>query len=164
MAVAAGSRKPAPLEPVQCTSKASPSASSPDRPSIHYRERSSFMKNRKREIRTSGSVRDEDGQHPHLLGRLQFLHLAASAAMLPAATRIAWAQTYPTRPITMVVPFPAGGERIRLHASWLSACPGRSCNLVIIENVAGADGSIGAGRVARATPDGALFGHYCERP
>ena len=35
---------------------------------------------------------------------------------------------------------------------------------VIIENVAGADGSIGAGRVARATPDGALFGHYCERP
>ena len=34
------------------------------------------MKNRKREIRTSGSVRDEDGQHPHLLGRHKFLHLA----------------------------------------------------------------------------------------
>jgi ABC-type branched-subunit amino acid transport system substrate-binding protein len=38
------------------------------------------MKNRKREIRTSGSVRDEDGQHPHLLGRRQFLRVAAGAA------------------------------------------------------------------------------------
>jgi L-alanine-DL-glutamate epimerase-like enolase superfamily enzyme len=47
------------------------------------------MKNRKREIRTSGSVRDEDGQHPHLLGRRSFLHLAASAAALPAVSRIA---------------------------------------------------------------------------
>ena len=41
------------------------------------------MKNRKREICTSGSVRDEDGQPPHLLGRRQFLHLAAGAAALP---------------------------------------------------------------------------------
>jgi hypothetical protein len=43
------------------------------------------MKNRKREICTSGSVRDEDGQPPHLLGhRRQFLHIAAGAAALPA--------------------------------------------------------------------------------
>src|ERR1700737_166616 len=108
MVVAAGSRKPAPLEPVQCTSKASPSASSPDRPSIHYRERSSFMKNRKREIRTSGSVRDEDGQHPHLLGRHQFLRLAAGAAALPAVSRIAAAQSYPSRPVRIIVGFAAG--------------------------------------------------------
>ena len=51
------------------------------------------MKNRKREIRTSGSVRDEDGQHPHLLGRRQFLHLTAGAAAIPAVSRIAKAQT-----------------------------------------------------------------------
>ena len=48
------------------------------------------MKNRKREICTSGSVRDEDGQPPHLLGhRRQFLHLAAAAAALPAVSRFA---------------------------------------------------------------------------
>src|ERR1700675_458002 len=110
MAVAAGSRKPAPLEPVQCTSKASSSASSSDRPSIHYRERGSSMKNRKREIRTSGSVRDEGGQHPHLLGhRRQFLHLAAGTVALPAVSRVARAQTYPTRPVRFIVPLAAGG-------------------------------------------------------
>src|SRR6516165_5251613 len=43
---------------------------------------------------------------PH---RRQFLHLAAGAATLPAVSRLAWAQTYPSRPITIVVPFPAGG-------------------------------------------------------
>jgi len=58
------------------------------------------MKNRKREICTSGSVRDEDGQPPHLLGRRrQFLHLAAGAAALPAVSRIARAQAYPARPV-----------------------------------------------------------------
>ena len=67
------------------------------------------MKNRKREICTSGSVRDEDGQPPHLLGRRNFLHLAACAAALPVVSRVAWAQAYPSRPITMIVPFPAGG-------------------------------------------------------
>jgi len=41
--------------------------------------------------------------------RRQFLHLAAGAAALPAVSRVAWAQTYPSRPITMIVPFPAGG-------------------------------------------------------
>jgi Resolvase, N terminal domain len=51
---------------------------------LHLREQGSPMKNRKREICTSGSVRDEDGQPPHLLGRRHFLHLAAGAAALPA--------------------------------------------------------------------------------
>ena len=41
--------------------------------------------------------------------RRRFLHLAAGAAALPAVSRFAWAQTYPSRPIKMVVPFPAGG-------------------------------------------------------
>jgi hypothetical protein len=43
------------------------------------------------------------------LPRRQFLHLAAGAAALPVLSRVAWAQPYPARPITMLVPFPAGG-------------------------------------------------------
>jgi hypothetical protein len=61
MVVAAGSREPAPLDPVHGTPSASPSASSPDRSSLRLRERNSSMKNRKRESCTSGTVRDEDG-------------------------------------------------------------------------------------------------------
>jgi hypothetical protein len=45
--------------------------------------------------------------------RRQFLHLAASAAALPAMSRVAWAQTYPSRPITIVVGFAAGGSTVR---------------------------------------------------
>jgi hypothetical protein len=59
--VAAGSRESAPLEPVHYTAKAASSAGSPNRPSVHLREQNSSMKNRKREICTSGTVRDEDG-------------------------------------------------------------------------------------------------------
>ena len=113
------------------------------------------MKNRKREICTSGSVRDEDGQPPHLLGhRRQFLHLAAGAAALPAISRFARAQTYPSRPITMIVPFPPGGLADvigRIAAEGMRASLGQS---IIIENVGGANGSIGTGRVARTAPDG----------
>jgi tripartite-type tricarboxylate transporter receptor subunit TctC len=43
------------------------------------------------------------------LPRRQFLHLAAGAAAFPAVSRMAWAQAYPSRPITMIVPYPAGG-------------------------------------------------------
>ena len=43
------------------------------------------------------------------LPRRQFLHLAAGAAALPTASRFAWAQAYPTRPVRLIVPFPAGG-------------------------------------------------------
>jgi hypothetical protein len=67
------------------------------------------MKNRTREICTSGSARDEDGQPPHLLGRRQFLRLAAGAAALPFAPHVARAQAYPARPVRIIVGFPAGG-------------------------------------------------------
>jgi tripartite-type tricarboxylate transporter receptor subunit TctC len=86
--------------------------------------------------------------------RRKFLHLAAGAVALPIVTRGATAQTYPTRPITMVVPLPAGGTTdviARVVAERMGKYLGRS---VIIENIGGAEGSIGLGRVARAKPDG----------
>jgi tripartite-type tricarboxylate transporter receptor subunit TctC len=88
------------------------------------------------------------------LPRRRILHLAAGTAALPAISRIARAQAYPTRPITMVVGFAAGGPQDvtgRIIADRMRAFLGQP---VIIENVAGAAGSIGAGRVARAQPDG----------
>src|SRR6266516_115199 len=97
------------------------------------------MKNRKREICTSGSVRDEDGQPPHLLGhRRHFLHLAAGVAALPAVSRIARAQTYPSRPVRVIVPFaPAGTTDIlaRLIGQWLSERLGQQ---FVIDNRPGA--------------------------
>jgi tripartite-type tricarboxylate transporter receptor subunit TctC len=88
------------------------------------------------------------------LPRRRFLHLAAGAAALPAVSRIASAQTYPTRPITMVVAYAAGGPTDvvgRIVAEGMRTSLGQP---VIIENVAGASGTIGTGRVARAAPDG----------
>jgi tripartite-type tricarboxylate transporter receptor subunit TctC len=90
------------------------------------------------------------GQHP----RRRFLGLAAGAAALPAISRIAWAQSYPTRPITIIVAFPPGGATdviARNLAERMKASLGQP---VIIENVTGAGGTIGTGRVARAAPDG----------
>ena len=112
------------------------------------------MKNRKREICTSGSVRDEDGQPPHLLGRRKFLHLAAGAIALPAVSRIARAQSYPTRPVRIVVGFPpAGGADIfaRLMGQWLSERLGQQ---FIIENRPGAASNIATEAVVRAPADG----------
>lgn len=88
------------------------------------------------------------------LARRKFLRLVAGAVALPAVSHIARAQNYPTRPITMVVPFPPGGSTDvigRIVAERMKASLGQS---VIIENVGGAGGSIGVGRVARAAPDG----------
>jgi tripartite-type tricarboxylate transporter receptor subunit TctC len=86
--------------------------------------------------------------------RRQFLHLAAGAAALPAMPHIASAQTYPTRPITMIVPFPAGGAADVIARLVADRMRGRIEQPIIIENVGGADGSIGVGRAARARPDG----------
>jgi tripartite-type tricarboxylate transporter receptor subunit TctC len=90
--------------------------------------------------------------------RRKFLLLAAGTAALPAVSRIAWAQGYPARPITMVVPFGAGGATDtigRVVAEGMRASLGQP---VVIENVAGASGTIGVGRVARAAPDGYTLG------
>jgi tripartite-type tricarboxylate transporter receptor subunit TctC len=86
--------------------------------------------------------------------RRKFLHLATGAAALSALSHLARAQTYPTRPITMVVTLPAGSAldaAARLVAERMRQSLGQP---IIIENVSGANGSIGTGRVARAAPDG----------
>jgi tripartite-type tricarboxylate transporter receptor subunit TctC len=88
------------------------------------------------------------------LRRRQFLHLAAGAAALPMLPRSAGAQAFPSRTITLVVPVPAGGAldtNARLIAEGMRAALGQP---VVIENITGASGSTGTGRVARATPDG----------
>ena len=92
------------------------------------------------------------------LPRRQFLHLAGSAAALPMASRIARAQTYPSRPITMIVPFAAGGGSDVVGRIMAEQMRGALGQRIIVENVAGAAGSIGAGRVARAAPDGHTLG------
>jgi tripartite-type tricarboxylate transporter receptor subunit TctC len=86
--------------------------------------------------------------------RRQFLQLAAGAAALPALPGVTVAQAFPTRPITIVVPFPAGGPAdviARVLGEGMRATLGQP---VVVENVAGAGGSIGVTRVVRAAPDG----------
>jgi tripartite-type tricarboxylate transporter receptor subunit TctC len=88
------------------------------------------------------------------LCRRQFLHLAAGAAALPALPRVARAQTYPTRPVRIVVGFAAGGQQdilARLMGQWLSERLGQQ---FVIENRAGAGGNIGIETVMRAPADG----------
>jgi tripartite-type tricarboxylate transporter receptor subunit TctC len=86
--------------------------------------------------------------------RRKFLHLVASAAALTAVSRIARAQTYPSRPITIVVPFPPGGLTDVLGRVLAAGMQALLVQSVVVENVGGASGSIGTGRVARAAPDG----------
>ena len=96
--------------------------------------------------------------------RRQLLQLAACAAalpMLPVASRLAWAQTYPSRPITMIVPYLAGGPAdglARPLAERMSAALGQP---VVIENVPGQSGAIGVARAVKAAPDGYTlsYGH-----
>jgi tripartite-type tricarboxylate transporter receptor subunit TctC len=88
------------------------------------------------------------------LARRTFLHLAAGAAALPAVSRIARAQAYPTRPVRIISPFAAGGGNdilARLIGQWLSERLGQQ---FIIENRPGAGGNIGTEVVVRAPGDG----------
>jgi tripartite-type tricarboxylate transporter receptor subunit TctC len=86
--------------------------------------------------------------------RRTVLRLAAAAAAMPAAARVAWAQAYPARPVRMIVPFAPGGQNDaigRLIAQKLSEHFGRQ---FIIENVGGGGGVVGTSRAAQAAPDG----------
>ena len=88
------------------------------------------------------------------LPRRQFLHLAAGAAALPAVSRVAWAQAYPTRPVRIIVGFAAGGTGdiiARLMGQWLSERLGQP---FIIENRPGGGTNIATEAVVRAPADG----------
>jgi tripartite-type tricarboxylate transporter receptor subunit TctC len=86
--------------------------------------------------------------------RRTFLHLAVGAAALPEMLRLAWAQTYPSRPVHCIVGFPAGGPNdivARLIGQWLSARLGQQ---FVVKNRPGAGGIIAAKTVVSAPPDG----------
>jgi tripartite-type tricarboxylate transporter receptor subunit TctC len=88
------------------------------------------------------------------LPRRQFLHLTLGAAALPAVSRIARAQTYPSRPVRLIVPLAAGGASditARLIGQWLSERLGQQ---FIIENRPGAGNNVGTEAVVRAPADG----------
>ncbi len=96
------------------------------------------------------------------LHRRRFLHLGAAAATLPVVTRMAHAENYPRRPITLIVPFAAGGPTDvigRILGAHIQTTLGQT---VVIENVTGASGTLAGLRAARATPDGytLTIGHW----
>src|SRR5262249_40435431 len=98
----------------------------------------------------------ERGSHMNAmhLARRQFLHLAAGATALPAVSRIAWAQTYPARPVRIVVGLTAGSASdivARLVGQWLSERLGQQ---FVVENRPGAGTNIAAEAVVRSAPDG----------
>jgi tripartite-type tricarboxylate transporter receptor subunit TctC len=88
------------------------------------------------------------------LSRRRFLHLPAGAVALPAVSRLAWAQTYPSRPVRIIVPVAPGGALdilARLIGQWLSERLGQP---FVIENRPGAGTNIGIEAVVRAPADG----------
>jgi len=88
------------------------------------------------------------------LQRRHFLHLASGAAAVPAVSRIAWGQTYPTRPLRVIVPYAAGGPTdvfARLATPRLGERLGKQ---FYVENIPGGGANIGTGQAAKATPDG----------
>ena len=86
--------------------------------------------------------------------RRRFLHLAAGAAALPVLPRASFAQAYPNRPITLIVPFPPGGSTdvaARIAADHMSRTLGQQ---IVVQNVSGAGGTTGSTRAMRSDPDG----------
>src|ERR1700737_1237536 len=91
--------------------------------------------------------------HPMKLPRRQLLKLAGGGAALPAGARVAWAQTYPTHTIRLVVPFPPGGVFDAIGRS-LAEKMRPTLVSVVVENIGGGGSSLGAAAVARAPPGG----------
>jgi tripartite-type tricarboxylate transporter receptor subunit TctC len=94
-------------------------------------------------------ARDQEGDTMKA-SRRRFLHLAVGAA---AASRPAWAQAYPARPIRLVVPFPPGGAFDFVGRPWADKMKAL-LGTVVVENLGGGGGSVGAAAVAHAQPDG----------
>lgn len=88
-----------------------------------------------------------------LLRRRKLLQLALGVAALPAASRLARAEGYPTRPVRLVIPFPPGGAFDAVGRPWADHMK-TLLGVVVVENMSGGGGSIGAAVVARAKSDG----------
>src|SRR5262245_1338173 len=105
-------------------------------------------------VELSGDFANDHGGNVVNLARRRFLRLAAGARTLPAFPRIARAQAYPSRPMHMIVPYPAGNAPdtiARLAGQWLSERLGQQ---FVIENRPGFGGNVGTEAVVRAAPDG----------
>src|SRR5437762_1169159 len=101
-----------------------------------------------------GLRRPARGEAAMKLGRRKFLHLAAGALALPAASRVARAQAYPARSVRLIIGYPPGGSAdmtARLTAQWLSERLGQS---VVVEARPGAGTNIATEAVVHAAPDG----------
>src|SRR6266516_357935 len=121
-----------------------------DRQGAQYQCPASTVGSRRRGDRISGSEREVQMK----LSRRRFLHLAAGAAALPAASQFAMAQAYPSRPVRLIVGFAAGGGYdivARLMGQWLSERLGQP---FVIENRPGAGTNIATEAVVRAPADG----------
>jgi tripartite-type tricarboxylate transporter receptor subunit TctC len=86
--------------------------------------------------------------------RRTFLQFSGAAVATPAFSRVAMAQTYPSRPISMIVPFGAGSSSDLVGRVMAERMRGSLGQPIIIDNVGGANGRIGVDRAARAKPDG----------
>jgi tripartite-type tricarboxylate transporter receptor subunit TctC len=104
-------------------------------------------------------------RHAMTLPRRRFLCLAVAAAALPAAARASRSDAYPSHPITMVVPVPAGGQMDSIARIVAERMRTTLSQPIIVENVTGASGTIGVGRVVRATADGytLLYGAWATQ-
>src|SRR5262245_56155356 len=103
---------------------------------------------------THAPSKASEGDDVMQLPRRRFLQLAAAAATVPAVSPLAWAQSYPARPVRLIVMFPAGSAPdiiARLAGQWLSDRLGQQC---IIENRPGFGGNIATEFVAKSPPDG----------
>lgn len=90
--------------------------------------------------------------------RRQFLRLAAGVVALPAVAPMAMADTYPARPITMIVPYAIGGPADAIARTMADRMGVSLHQTVVVENFTGAGGSAGVGHLARAVPDGYTIG------
>jgi len=119
------------------------------------RDRASYGKAHRARTPSGSATREEGVKNRP---RRTFLQLAAGVAALPTVSRIARAQSYPARPITMIVPFPAGGPADLIGRVVGERMKSTLKQPVIVENIGGADGNNGTGRLARARPDGYTIG------
>jgi tripartite-type tricarboxylate transporter receptor subunit TctC len=88
------------------------------------------------------------------IARRRFLQFAGASVVTPALARLAAAQAYPSHPITMIVPYAAGGPTDTIGRTVAKRMEAELKQPIVLENLSGAAGSIGLGRVARAAPDG----------